>query len=225
MVFRGKEQADEAIGTHTANADRLDGNVLEAVAVEEHPPFVRQRQPVILQGFTGSLDEALLIDMKKYRRLIDQAPAPCHFTADLGIEVIADTHPGLCHQLLAEFLELRIGCRINDGLGIQAVIPDLQWAELRQFTQAFPVGTHTLDSGSPCLFVSDLVIARGHDKTDRQAFYIPLPGSRKRFVEIVDVKYQVALGCREQPEVQQVAVPAGLYLDASVRGDGQVMGH
>ncbi|MOA20448.1 hypothetical protein D3C78_1408910 [compost metagenome] len=77
----------------------------------------------------------------------------------------------------------------------------------------------------PCLFIAESVIACGHGKTDRQAFYIPFPGGGERFVEIVDVKYQVALGCREQPEIHQMAIPAGLHLEASGWGRGQVMGH
>ncbi|MNY79242.1 hypothetical protein D3C86_2197920 [compost metagenome] len=50
MVFRGKEQTDETIGTDAADPDSFDGNVFETVTIKEHAPFMGQRQSIILQS-------------------------------------------------------------------------------------------------------------------------------------------------------------------------------
>ncbi|MNP49721.1 hypothetical protein D3C76_1439270 [compost metagenome] len=109
MIFRGKEQADETIGTDAADPDRLDGNVFEAVTIEEHAPFMGQGQSIILQRHLHSLQKALFIDMKQNGRLIDQSSPSAYFATDLGIEVIAYPDFGLCDHLLAKFFNFRVG--------------------------------------------------------------------------------------------------------------------
>ncbi|MCY1184322.1 hypothetical protein D9M73_250050 [compost metagenome] len=75
------------------------------------------------------------------------------------------------------------------------------------------------------IFFAEPVICSRDGEADRQAFDIPLPGGGKGFVEIIDVKNQIALGCREQSEVQQVTITARLYPNAGVGEAGQVMNH
>ena len=58
-----------------------------------------------------------------------------------------------------------------------------------------------------------------------QPLDVPLPGSRNRLVEVVEVEHQVPLGRGVAAEVRQVRVPAQLDLDPGRGRRGEVRGH
>ena len=65
---------------------------------------------------------------------------------------------------------------------------------------------------------------REHERGD-QPLDVPFPGRRQGLVEVVDVEDDVALGRGEAAEIQQVAVAAGLDMNARRRRGGEVGGH
>ena len=65
----------------------------------------------------------------------------------------------------------------------------------------------------------------GQDHAGGQALDVPFPWGGKRFIEIVDVEDQAALGRGKGAEVREVGIATGLHLDAGVRRVGQVGGH
>ncbi|MNL21732.1 hypothetical protein D3C87_1430350 [compost metagenome] len=142
MVFSGKKQPDKTVSTDAADTHGFDRNVFEAITIEQHPAFRGKRQSIILQCLPCPLKEVFLVDMKQNRRLIDQPSAPRHFAADLGIQIIANPHPGLGDHLFSKLFDFGSRRHIDDRLSIETVIPDLQRAQLRQLAQAFTVSTH-----------------------------------------------------------------------------------
>ena len=73
--------------------------------------------------------------------------------------------------------------------------------------------------------IGNAVQSRGDHKACRESLEIPLPGSVKRLVKVIDVKYQVAFRRGKQAEIQEVTVPAGLHLDARDRSLGEIVCH
>jgi hypothetical protein len=59
----------------------------------------------------------------------------------------------------------------------------------------------------------------------RQALDVPLPGRRKRLVEIVDVENELALGRSKAAEIGDVAIAASLHADARGGSAGEIGGH
>jgi len=55
---------------------------------------------------------------------------------------------------------------------------------------------------------------RREDDTRGQALDVPLPGGLERFVEIVDVEQELALGAGESAEIRSVAIAAGLHANS-----------
>ena len=58
-----------------------------------------------------------------------------------------------------------------------------------------------------------------------EALDVPLPRARGRLVEVVDVKDEVPLRAREEPEVVHVRVAAGLHANAGGRGRREIRRH
>jgi hypothetical protein len=63
------------------------------------------------------------------------------------------------------------------------------------------------------------MLPNGHYDAGGQAFQIPLPGTWKHLIAVVDFENQVALWRGEEAEVAQMLISADLHLDV---GDGRL---
>ena len=76
-----------------------------------------------------------------------------------------------------------------------------------------------------CSLRAKAVVARRDQHAHRQALDVPLPRTRQRLVEIVDIEHQPPLRRGEHPEVRQVRIPAALHRQPRPRRRGEVAGH
>src|SRR5664279_4644458 len=107
--------------------------------------------------------------MEEQRWLIHQAMTSPDRGADPGKQILADVLARLRGHLLPAFSDSRVGRLINQGLYIQALIPDVQRAPLRVAAQVFPIPAHALGRGVAGLPLGMASRARGHNETDREA--------------------------------------------------------
>ena len=69
----------------------------------------------------------------------------------------------------------------------------------------------------PVLVLDRVAVVLGGDQhARRQALDVPLPGTRQRLVEVVEVEHQPPLGRGEHAEVRQVRVAATLHLSGPI---------
>ena len=132
---------------------------------------------------------------------------------------------GLFGDLLAILSDGSFLSHGGDAVHLLTRVPDLHRTHSGVFAQALPIGTNAFQNAVPGLGGGQVNIACSQDKADRQTFAIPLPGPGQGFVEVVDVKDQVALGGGEQTEVQQMTVATGLDPDAGAGRGREVVGH
>jgi hypothetical protein len=178
MAIRGEEQSDETAHAHTANADDFDGDVLQAIAVEQDAHRVGKRQAIDVNCLARSIKGAFLVDMEEDRWLVEQAaPSPDLF-ADPGEEVFADALARPRGKFLLSLSRLGVRRHRDQPLLIQSVVPDLQRAHLRIVAQVFPVSAYAIDGGGAGLRISVAIVAAGHCKADGQALDVPFPGRR-----------------------------------------------
>ncbi|MNZ28203.1 hypothetical protein D3C78_454290 [compost metagenome] len=163
--------------------------------------------------------------MKENGGLVEQPLLAGHLGDDLGKDVLVDPLVGLVGQLLAHLSGLLVGCLLDEGVDVQARVPDLQRTHLRVVAQVFPVGAHAFHRGIAGLSSGQAIVTPGDHEAGGQALDVPLPGRGEGLVEVVDVEHQVALGGGEETEVEQVAVAAGLHADAGAGHGRQVVGH
>lgn len=132
---------------------------------------------------------------------------------------------GLVGIFLPQLPGIFVGRLRDERLRVEARIPDFERAHARTLAQVLAIGRYTLHRSLPSYPVGQLVVACGDGKADRQSLQIPFPGRWQGLIEVVEIKNQVALGRREQAEIQQVCVAAGLNLQAGRRGGCKVGGH
>jgi hypothetical protein len=65
----------------------------------------------------------------------------------------------------------------------------------------------------------------GQNHASGQTLEVPFPWSGKRFIQIIDVEDQAALGRGKAAEVRKVGVTTGLHPEAGAWGLSQVGGH
>ena len=75
------------------------------------------------------------------------------------------------------------------------------------------------------LLVVVAVLTARDDQARDEPFHVPLPRTRERLVEVVDVEDEPPLGRGEHPEVGQVRVPAQLHGDPGGGAGREVGGH
>jgi len=122
---------------------------------------------------------------------------------------------GLLRLLPSQALAAYFGADpAGDLLDAHVRIPGIQGAHARGLANSFPVlpdpGQHhraPVSAAEPKITARDL-------EASGQAFDIPLPGTGKRLVEVVDVEHQLPLRRAEYSEVRQVRVAAQLHGNA-----------
>ncbi len=131
---------------------------------------------------------------------------------------------GIGQSLPAALAELTRGEGLQTGR-VDFRVPDIEVAHAGEPAHRPAVRTHGRCHDLCAFGVVEAVRPGGDDETGRQSFDVPFPGTGQRFVEVVDVKHQLPLRRGQQPEVQQVRVPAQLGRDPRVRAAGQVGRH
>ena len=77
------------------------------------------------------------------------------------------------------------------------------------------IGRDRLDRDLPCLSTPESAPARGDDEARGEPLQVPFERSAQRLVEVVDVEDQGSFGRGEAAEGHEVAVAAGLDVDAA----------
>lgn len=116
---------------------------------------------------------------------------------------LAHALDGLLAQSSTEFIE----CRLH----LEACVPHVEVAHVRE-TRHRPVvgGNGGLDE----LLRIKAALARANFHAGHQSRNVPLPGTRQRLIEIVEVEDRAPIRRREEPEVRDMRVSAGLDRDA-----------
>ena len=114
---------------------------------------------------------------------------------------------------------------LDHPFDIEPLVPDIEVALFGQFPHHQAVLGHAGQNDLPGDFLAGSVLPGRNHRAGGHPFHVPLPGGGQRFVEIVQVEDQLAVGCRIAAEVRDVSIAAGL--DPYSRGwrIGQVGGH
>ena len=105
-------------------------------------------------------------------------------------------------------------------------VPDLEVSAARRSRAiASPIGTNRRGDGPFPLRGREPEVAAGDLEARRETLDVPLDRPGQRLVEVVQPEDQLALGCREQPEVHQVRVTAELRREPRHGRRRQVGGH
>ncbi len=224
----GHEQADGAEGAHAADADHLEGHVLERIAIDQAKML--GREPLLIGG-------EHLLGVDAFARIF------------LRREVIDQRRPVLDMRLLArdEVRKIVVLLELSFRLGedriepasqrairdapdlvhqVDSAVPDLERRELGERAHPGPVGFHRYRGSRARAFLG----IASRQPSDRHARGQPLEvrrevDPRQGLVEIVDVEDDVFLGRGERAEVHQVAIAACLYRDAGGGLMLEVVGH
>src|SRR3974390_3065017 len=120
---------------------------------------------------------------------------------------------GLEQLLAAEGAKVLIGSGGAERCEIERGVPGVEHRRPGVLGHVLAVAPR----GPPCRLAAiggvEPVGPAGGDKARNQALDVPLPRRDRRFIEVVDVEDELALGCGEAAEIQQMAVAARLYID------------
>ena len=131
--------------------------------------------------------------------------------------------------LLGSLDRLRLELRavlLEHALDVQVRVPHVEVLHRRE-ARPSRCGTRPTVSSTirSCVLGAEAVVARRDQHAHGQPLDVPLPRTRERLVEVVDVEHQPPLRRREHPEVRQVRVPAALHRQPRPRRRREVVGH
>ena len=145
---------------------------------------------------------------------------------ELGEQAFRQAFPARLLDSLPHALHFRSGWHnLQNAVEVDAIVPDIQRAHRSIVGHSFTVGAHSVRCRLRRVAVEEVEMAGGDDDAGRESLYIPLPGSRQGFVEIVDVEENVALRRGEAAEIHQVSIATGLDAKSGGRGRRQIGRH
>ncbi len=220
----GHHEHDATDGADAADADHLDGHVHELEAVEEQAPVLRQRLPVSREGV---LERARKLLMRVFA-WVDRSGVG--FSLMVGASPSSVTSSGnscsstlRCRALSTRFWpRLRASSSVDrrEGLlDVDARIPDVEHAHLAVLRHVLSVRPHASERRVASVVFAEAIVAAGEHEARGETLHVPLPRTRQRLVEVVDVEDDAPLRRGEGAEVQQMAVTASLNAQAA-RGCG-----
>ncbi|HEY1539894.1 MAG TPA: hypothetical protein VGF63_10890 [Solirubrobacteraceae bacterium] len=218
-----------------ADAHHLARHARVGVAVEQGPPVGRQARavaaehaPQVALRVLAILAGQQVVGGDEQRRLVQEADP-----AVTGLRELAERPDARVQtRLLQAALELprsfdvdARGEQARDRVHVEARVPHLEVALSGERAHRLAVGGRRLTDGVRDLLGGELAVATGDAHARREPLDVPLPRSRERLVEVVDVEEELAFGRGERAEVRQVRVSAQLHAQARGRRRGEVGGH
>ena len=113
----------------------------------------------------------------------------------------------------------------NENIGFEVRIPCIDRAHAGVFPHVFAIALHSVPSRVPAAAFAKVVLPRSKYHACGEPLYVPLPGSRRRLVEVVDVENEPAFGRAEASEIADVTVAAGLHAKSGSRRAGEIESH
>ena len=236
VLVAALEDDHEAARADAADADDLEREVGEAVALEELAPALGHRGAVVLEDLLRSAAGAA----RRSRRAVTTGGSS-RMTRRPSTIAVSDSKArmpsrrralvkmasSLARRAAGSALERARsprrppGCRVVGDAGV----PDVDEAHAGVAGHPLAVAADGRHRRCAVLGGAEAVGAAGDDDARGEPLDVPLPGPRQRLVEVVGVEHERPLGRGEQPEVGQVGVAAGLDDDVGPRRGGEVEGH
>ena len=219
------EQPDPAPRSDAAHADDLAGHVDRAESVEQDTSLVGQALAVALDQRHDVVEVVTgVVQVGDERRIVGEAEMTIDVTGVSGHRpqvVLAlrplhvASHPG----------PVSAGEVLDHVTDRDPVVPEVEGPFRGIARHALAV----LASGGPhhssALRAGEATLAGDDLQAGAQAFDVPLPWTRQRLVEVVDVEHEVPLGGGELPEVAHVGVAARLHGQSGGGGRREIHGH
>ena len=212
--------------TDAADADHLESEVHEAVALQEVAPVLGHRRAVVSEDLLQGLGAAhpLEVYVGDDGWVVEDHPASIHD----GRQLLEGVHPVALAGLAEDRLEVpaardafpalepsrRLGGFPDVGLR-DGGVPDGHEAHARVAGHPLAITADRGHRGRPVLGDAEAARLASDDHARGEPLDIPFPGPGQRFVEVVGVEDERPFGRGEQSEVAEVGVTAGL--DQNVR--------
>jgi hypothetical protein len=230
------EQHDEASRPDAADADDLEGEVDEPVALEERPPVLGHRRPIVAERPLEPRGAAGDFDVRDDGRVVEDDAAstddgrqrlerlhavPATSLGEHGLDgATTTTHLGTPAGQHARGLGRVADARVGDRR-----VPDVHQGHAGKPAHPLPIATDRGHGRLAAVAGREPVCARGDHHAGGEPLDVPFPGSGQRLVEVVGIEHERALGRGKQAEVRQMRITADLDLDVRLRGVGEVEGH
>ena len=230
-AFKNDNPRSRSDRTHTDDLSRhVDNRILvdqrSAFSGQAHPVLF-QNEPKILQGFF-TLVACQLPHRHDKRGIADNLLLPVHCFGEFGgrggavlVHRLADRLSDLPARLRFEFDRIRFQQIFDIDMGI----PDFKVSQFRKSLHAFPIILRGIPDNLPALLFGEAAVSSADFDAGQEAFDIPFPWSRKRFVKVVQIEDQSSFRAAENSEVRDMRITAVLHPDAGGRRFRQIVRH
>ncbi len=235
MIVAAEQQDDPGAQSDAPDPDDLVRHVRKLEPFQKVPPIGLEGAPVAAQDLARLLFEVFtgdalvkLLHRDDEGRIMEDAPPAVDLVGQLLVGMQAVLRPRLREVALGRLqvpvLHLRAE-PLEDLLDVEARVPDFQVAERREGRHRLSVLADGREDDVGASRLREAVVAPGHFHARGEPLHVPVPRSRERLVEIVDVEHHAPLGGAEHSEVREVRVAAELSPEPRARGGGQIGGH
>src|SRR5262245_207666 len=230
-----EHQDDPGAGPDASHADDLACSVHVVESLHQLPAITRKRSAVVLDhAFDGRVWNLLaacsgkLVDGNDQRRIAHDPAFAVDDMGQLRESLEAVLGPRLRKVALQPPRVLGRGLlrkRARKLVDLDAGVPEIEGAHGGEVTNRLAVGTGHGGRDSLSGFAAEPALPTCNREARGQAFEVPLEGSRKRLVEVVDVERQPSIGRCEDAEIGEVCVAAELRLQARPRPVREIRRH
>ena len=165
-------------------------------------------------SMTGTEERRVLADARLAVRRHDEAP-------DLALA----GPPARLPEHALEVASGRAGRIGLELLGVDAAIPNLLVRECERIAHRAAIARHGAEHGVAPRAAAHRSLAGRHHDARGEALDVPLPRRGDRLVEVAHVEDEPPLRRREDAEVAEVRVAAGLHVDLGMRQVREVPRH
>ncbi len=186
------EQGDVGAQSHAADADDLVDDVDQGVPTQHPPPVGCQGGEVGVEGLGDEL-VLVLVDAGDQRGLLDDAASVGGLLGEPWQRTVAGAPVGLLGRLVDLLAQRLLRGRLPQPVDVEAVVGPRQQRLVVQLTDVVAVGRDAGHHRLLTLLLACAVLASEDPGAGDQAAQVPLPASRVRLVEVVEVEDELTL--------------------------------
>ncbi len=230
LAIRRHEKPDGTKGADAADADDLEGNVGQRIALDQRAPLGKQGGLVIGEGgmrVNFVVFCCLGIEMiDQGRPVLDMRTIGFRRREMRKIIVRRQIFFGFHQDRKNSFAEFDIGDPLDLLVNVHARVPDFERRLGGELEDEFTIGFDGGCREGARLFVRHLRVESRDRDAGRESLQIDGEiDAGQSLVEIIDVEEDTFFRRVERTEIHQMAVPAGLQMRANLRNSGKIMGH
>src|SRR3990172_7721394 len=218
MIAVSKQENEISASSHTPYSHYAVSDICHRIPPQHMPISQRNGFGIILQGF-DDFPSCIVVDAGQNWRILHKAPSSIRLaTRYLRQKCFIGSGSRFFNRL--QHQDPRLFWNLDEaGLPIRIVVkrPHIQDSHWMNALEVEAVAANAFHHGAAAFTLVETVFARGNIDACYKPFEVPFPGAGDRFIEVIQVQDNIALGRAVESEVVDMSISINHGLDSCDR--------